>query len=224
MVAAAWAGAGEADLIALIVDASDRVPGMFDEIARALAKLAPPKVLILNKVDAVKRESLLALSARLNEKLAFQRTFMVSALRGDGVEDFLSYCTQTMPSGPWHFPEDQLTDLSLALTAAEVTREKLFLKTHQEIPYSATVEPEKFETREDGSYVIHQVIVVAREAHKKIVVGKGGQAIRAIGEAARKELEGIFEAKVHLFLFVKVRENWADDPARYAEMGLEFPH
>ena len=223
MVAAAWAGAGEADLIALIVDATQRDPDMFDEIAKALGKLAPRKILILNKVDAVKPESLLTLSAKLNQKLGFERTFMVSALRGDGVEDFLSYCAESVPLGPWHFPEDQLTDLSLALTAAELTREKLFLKTHQEIPYSATVEPEKFETREDGSYVIHQVIVVAREAHKKIVVGKGGQAIRAIGEAARKELEGIFEVKVHLFLFVKVRENWADDPARFADMGLEFP-
>lgn len=223
MVAAAWAGAGEADLIALIVDATQRDPDMFDEIAKALGKLAPRKILILNKVDAVKPESLLTLSAKLNQKLGFERTFMVSALRGDGVEDFLSYCAESVPSGPWHFPEDQLTDLSLALTAAELTREKLFLKTHQEIPYSATVEPEKFETREDGSYVIHQVIVVAREAHKKIVVGKGGQAIRAIGEAARKELEGIFDVKVHLFLFVKVRENWADDPARFADMGLEFP-
>ena len=223
MVAAAWAGAGEADLIALIVDATQRDPDMFDEIAKALGKLAPRKILILNKVDAVKPESLLTLSAKLIQKLGFERTFMVSALRGDGVEDFLSHCAESVPSGPWHFPEDQLTDLSLALTAAELTREKLFLKTHQEIPYSATVEPEKFETREDGSYVIHQVIVVAREAHKKIVVGKGGQAIRAIGEAARKELEAIFDVKVHLFLFVKVRENWADDPARFADMGLEFP-
>ncbi len=223
MVAAAWAGAGEADLIALIVDATQREPDMFDEITKALSKLAPRKILILNKVDAVKPESLLTLSAKLNQKLGFERTFMVSALRGDGVEDFLSYCAESVPSGPWHFPEDQLTDLSLALTAAELTREKLFLKTHQEIPYSATVEPEKFETREDGSYVIHQVIVVARDAHKKIVVGKGGQAIRAIGEAARKELEAIFDVKVHLFLFVKVRENWADDPARFADMGLEFP-
>ncbi|MEX1180638.1 MAG: GTPase Era [Cucumibacter sp.] len=223
MVSAAWAGAGEADLIALIVDVRTGMTEELDSLVGGLAKLTPPKSLVLNKIDAVNHESLLGLAAELNRHLAFTRTFMISALKGNGVGDFLAYCAAEVPAGPWHFPEDQLTDLSLALTAAEVTREKLFLRTHEEIPYAATVEPERFEVQPDGSYHINQVITVTREAHKKIVVGKGGQTIKAIGADARKELADMFGVPVHLFLFVKIREKWADDPGRYSDMGLEFP-
>ena len=149
---------------------------------------------------------------------------MISALKGDGVKDFLDWAAKRIPLGPWHFPEDQLTDLTLAITAAEVTREKLFLRIHDEIPYNATVETEKFTIQKDGSYRIDQVIYVTRDTHKKIVLGAGGQTIKAIGAESRKELMEIFEVPVHLFLFVKVREKWGDDPERYREMGLEYPH
>jgi len=147
---------------------------------------------------------------------------MLSALRGHGVKDFLDWASKRIPLGPWHFPEDQLTDLTLAITAAEVTREKLFLRIHEEIPYNATVETEKFTIQKDGSYRIDQVIYVTRDTHKKIVLGAGGQTIKAIGAESRKELIEIFETPVHLFLFVKVREKWSDDPERYREMGLEW--
>jgi GTP-binding protein Era len=147
---------------------------------------------------------------------------MISALKGSGVKDMLNWATERIPLGPWHFPEDQLTDLTLAITAAEVTREKLFLRIHEEIPYNATVETEKFTINKDGSYRIDQVIYVTRDTHKKIVLGAGGQSIKAIGADSRKELMEIFEVPVHLFLFVKVREKWADDPERYREMGLEW--
>jgi GTP-binding protein Era len=224
MVDAAWTGAGDADLVALIVDAER---GVTDEVAaliEGLKDIPNPKLLVLNKVDLIKRERLLALAEDLNARLAFERTFMVSALTGSGVEDFLDFCAERIPLGPWHFPEDQLTDLTLAITAAEVTREKLFLRIHDEIPYNATVETEKFTIQKDGSYRIDQVVFVTRDTHKKIVLGAGGQTIKSIGADARKELMDIFEVPVHLFLFVKVREKWGDDPERYREMGLEYPH
>ncbi|MHB1101248.1 MAG: GTPase Era [Devosia sp.] len=224
MVEAAWTGAGDADFVALIVDAERGITGELDSLLEGLATIPHPKVLILNKVDLIKREKLLALSENLNSSLGFEQTFMISALKGDGVKDFLDWAAKRIPAGPWHFPEDQLTDLSLALTASEVTREKLFLRIHDEIPYNVTVETEKFTIQPDGSYRIDQVIYVTRDTHKKIVLGAGGQTIKAIGADSRAELMDIFETKVHLFLFVKVREKWGDDPERYREMGLEYPH
>jgi GTP-binding protein Era len=224
MVDAAWTGAGDADVVALIVDAQRGMTAEVESLVEGLTDIRHDKVLVLNKVDLVKRESLLALSASLNERTRFETTFMVSALNGDGVPDFLAWCEKRAPLGPWHFPEDQLTDLTLQLTAAEVTREKLFLRIHDEIPYNVTVENERFQVQKDGSYRIDQVVYVTRDTHKKIVLGAAGQTIKAIGAEARAELMELFEVPVHLFLFVKVREKWADDPERYREMGLEFPH
>lgn len=223
MVDAAWTGAGDADFVALIVDAERGITPELEALLEGLEKVPHDKVLVLNKVDLIKRETLLGLSERLNAAVRFQRTFMISALKGDGVKDFLDWCLKRIPLGPWHFPEDQLTDLTLAITAAEVTREKLFLRIHEEIPYNATVETEKFTINKDGSYRIDQVVYVTRDGHKKIVLGAGGQTIKAIGAEARRELMEIFEVPVHLFLFVKVREKWGDDPERYREMGLEYP-
>ena len=223
MVEAAWSGAGDADLVAWIVDAQKGLSAEVEALLEGLANVPHRKVLVLNKVDAVKREKLLALSQELNQRVRFEQTFMISALNGDGVADFLDWCGSNVPLGPWHFPEDHLTDLTLALTAAEITREKLFLRIHDEIPYNATVETERFQEQKDGSYRIDQVVYVTRDTHKKIILGKGGQTIKAIGAEARAEMMEVFETKVHLFLFVKVRQNWADDPGRYREMGLEFP-
>lgn len=224
MVNSAWTGAGDADFVAFIVDAERGITPELEALIEGLSNIRHPKILVLNKIDSVKRESLLALSETLNKRLEFEQTFMISALNGDGVQDFLAWSAKRVPLGPWHFPEDQLTDLSLALTAAEVTREKLFLRIHDEIPYNATVETERFQIQKDGSYRIDQVVYVTRDTHKKIVLGAGGQTIKSIGADARAELMEMFEEKVHLFLFVKVRENWGDDPGRYTEMGLEYPH
>lgn len=224
MVEAAWTGAGDADLVALIVDAERGVTPEIEALIEGLDKVPHQKVLVLNKVDLIKPEKLLKLAEGLNGRLRFEQTFMISALTGSGVQDFLNWALERIPLGPWHFPEDQLTDLTLQITAAEVTREKLFLRVHDEIPYNATVEGEKFTINKDGSYRIDQVIYVTRDTHKKIVLGAGGQTIKAIGAEARKELMEIFEVPVHLFIFVKVREKWGDDPERYREMGLEYPH
>ncbi|HVY41977.1 MAG TPA: GTPase Era [Hyphomicrobiaceae bacterium] len=222
MVEAAWTGASDADIVALIVDAERGVTEEVEALIKGLADMRAPRVLVLNKIDLIARERLLGLSADLNSRLEFEQTFMISALRGSGIRDFLAWAEARVPPGPWHFPEDQLTDLTLALTAAEVTREKLFLRIHDEIPYNATVETEKFTIQPDGSYRIDQVVYVTRDSHKKIVLGAGGQTIKTIGAEARKELVEIFETPVHLFLFVKVREKWGDDPERYREMGLEW--
>ncbi|MEQ1899117.1 MAG: GTPase Era [Devosia sp.] len=224
MVDAAWTGAGDADFVALIIDAERGVTGEVEALIVGLADVPHPRVLVLNKIDLIAHEKLLGLSETLNGKLRFEATFMISAMKGHGVKDFLDWTVKHIPPGPWHFPEDQLTDLTLAITAAEVTREKLFLRIHDEIPYNATVETEKFTIQKDGSYRIDQVVYVTRDTHKKIVLGAGGQTIKSIGADSRKELMEIFEVPVHLFLFVKVREKWADDPERYREMGLEFPH
>ncbi|MBD8065013.1 GTPase Era [Devosia sp. PTR5] len=224
MVDNAWGGAGDADIVAFIVDAEKGLKPEIELLVEGLRNIRQPKVLILNKIDRVKRETLLALSQDLNERLRFESTFMLSALKGDGVSDFIDWCVRHVPPGPWHFPEDHLTDLTMAITAAEVTREKLFLRVHEEIPYNATVETESFKIQKDGSYKIDQVVYVTRDSHKKIVLGAGGQTIKAIGAEARKELMEMYEVPIHLFLFVKVREKWADDPERYREMGLEFPH
>ena len=222
MVDAAWTGAGDADFVALIVDVERGITPELESLLEGLEKVPHDKILVLNKVDLIKRENLLALSERLNGMVRFQRTFMISALKGSGVKDMLDWCLTRIPLGPWHFPEDHLTDLTLALTAAEVTREKLFLRIHDEIPYNATVETEKFTIQKDGSYRIDQVIYVTRDTHKKIVLGAGGNTIKSIGADSRAELMDIFETKVHLFLFVKVREKWGDDPERYREMGLDW--
>ena len=224
MVDAAWTGAGDADLVALIVDVERGITPELEALLEGLTNVPGPKVLVLNKIDLIQHEKLLGLSEMINGRLKFEATFMISAMRGHGVKDFLDWAAKRIPLGPWHFPEDQLTDLTLAITAAEVTREKLFLRIHDEIPYNATVETEKFTIQKDGSYRIDQVVHVTRDTHKKIVLGAGGQTIKSIGADARKELMEIFEVPVHLFLFVKVREKWGDDPERYREMGLEFPH
>ncbi len=222
MVKSAWTGAGDADFIALIVDAPKGVTSELDRLLTGLAKINSPKILVLNKIDKMPHEKLLQISAELNERGDFSNTFMISALKGHGIDDFLGWIGKRIPLGPWHFPEDQLTDLTLALTAAEVTREKLFVRVHEEIPYNITVETERFKVQKNGDYKIDQVIYVTRDSHKMIVLGKKGQSIKAIGSDARKEMSEMFDTKVHLFLFVKVRENWADDPGRYREMGLEF--
>ena len=223
MVNAAWTSAGDADFVALIVDAERGVTPEVEALVKGLENVRHPRILVLNKIDLIAHEKLLGLSETINSRLRFEATFMISALKGHGVKDVLAWCGDHAPPGPWHFPEDQLTDLTLAITAAEVTREKLFLRIHEEIPYNATVETEKFTINPDGSYRIDQVIYVTRDSHKMIVLGAGGQAIKTIGAESRKELMEIFETKVHLFLFVKVREKWAEDPERYREMGLEWP-
>lgn len=222
MVQAAWSGAGDADFVALIVDAERGITPEVESLLEGLDAVRNPRILVLNKIDLLRREKLLALSEAINGRLRFDHTFMISASKGDGVRDLLHWAQTNAPLGPWHFPEDHLTDLTLALTAAEVTREKLFLRIHDEIPYNATVETEKFTVQKDGSYRIDQVIYLAREAHKKIVLGAGGNTIKSIGADSRAELMEIFETKVHLFLFVKVREKWGDDPERYREMGLDW--
>jgi GTP-binding protein Era len=223
LVDTAWGGARDADMVALIIDARKGIDEEAASILGKLAEIAQPKILILNKVDVVKRDSLLALAAEATKSVPFERVFMVSALTGDGVEDIIEYLAGVMPVGPYLFPEDEISDLPLRNLAAEITREKVFLRLHDELPYSSTVETEKYEERPDGSARIEQVIYVDREGQRKIVLGKGGATIKEIGQAARIELSSALGQKVHLFLFVKVRENWADDPERYREMGIEFP-
>jgi GTP-binding protein Era len=224
MVTTAWGGAKDADIVLVLIDAERGIKGDADTILERLADVRQPKVLVLNKVDRVKRENLLALASAANERVAFDRTFMVSALTGSGCEDLLGYLAETLPAGPWYYPEDQISDLPMRQLAAEITREKLYLRLHQELPYSSHVETERWEEKKDGSVRIEQVIYVERDSQKKIVLGHKGETIRAIGENSRKEIGEILDQKVHLFLFVKVRENWGDDPERYREMGLDFPH
>ncbi|EKF20386.1 GTPase Era [Nitratireductor pacificus] len=223
MVTTAWGGAKDADIVALLIDAERGIKGDAAAILDRLKDVAQPKVLILNKIDRVKRETLLELAALANEKVAFDRTFMLSALNGSGCRDFLDYMAATLPAGPWYYPEDQISDLPMRQLAAEITREKLFLRLHQEVPYSLHVETEKWEERKDGSVRIDQVVYVERDSQKKLVLGHKGATIRAVGQASREDISGILEQTVHLFLFVKVREGWGNDPERYREMGLEFP-
>lgn len=224
MVTTAWGGAKDADLVLVLIDAERGIKGDADAILDKLADVRQPKVLVLNKVDRVKPETLLTLTKVANERVAFERTFMVSALTGSGCKDLLDYLGEVLPAGPWFYPEDQISDLPMRQLAAEITREKLYLRLHQELPYSSHVETEKWEEKKDGSVRIEQVIYIERDSQKKIVLGHKGETIRAIGEAARKEIAEILEQKTHLFLFVKVRENWGDDPERYRQMGLDFPH
>ncbi|WP_179295111.1 GTPase Era [Mesorhizobium sp. WSM3868] len=224
MVTTAWGGAKDADVVVLLIDAERGIKGDADAILDRLKDVKQPMLLVLNKVDRVKPETLLASAAAANERVPFKRTFMVSALTGSGCKDLLDYLAETLPAGPWYYPEDQISDLPMRQLAAEITREKLYLRLHQELPYSSHIETEKWEEKKDGSVRIEQVIYVERESQKKIVLGHKGETIRAIGQAARAEIAEILEQKVHLFLFVKVRENWGDDPERYREMGLEFPN
>ena len=179
--------------------------------------------LILNKVDLVDKPRCSRSRPRINERAKFAATFMVSALTGDGVADLRSWLAREVPAGPWHYPEDQVSDAPLRQLASEITREKLYHRLHQELPYQATVETEDWKEMKDGSVRIEQTIYVERESQKKIVIGKGGQTLKAIGAEARKEIGEVTETPVHLFLFVKVREGWGDDPERYRQMGLEFP-
>ncbi|MFI0848749.1 GTPase Era [Mesorhizobium sp. IMUNJ 23232] len=223
MVTTAWGGAKDADVVMLLIDAERGIRGDAETILDNLKNVRQPKILILNKVDRVKPEALLTMAKEANERAEFQRTFMVSALTGTGCDDILDYLAASLPSGPWYYPEDQLSDLPMRQLAAEITREKLFLRLHQELPYSSHVETEKWEEKKDGSVRIEQTIYIERESQKKIVLGAKGETIRAIGQASRKDLSEILEQPVHLFLFVKVRENWSDDPERFREMGLEFP-
>ncbi|WP_448116952.1 GTPase Era [Mesorhizobium amorphae] len=224
MVTTAWGGAKDADLVLVLIDAERGIKGDADAILDKLADVRQPKILVLNKVDRVKPETLLTLTKVINERVAFERTFMVSALTGSGCKDLLNYLGEALPVGPWYYPEDQISDLPMRQLAAEITREKLYLRLHQELPYASHVETEKWEEKKDGSVRIEQVIYIERDSQKKIVLGHKGETIRAIGESARKEIGEILEQKVHLFLFVKVRENWGDDPERYRQMGLDFPH
>ncbi|MEX1035683.1 MAG: GTPase Era [Sneathiella sp.] len=223
MVDAAWSGAEGADRIVLIIDAVKGITADVERIIAGLEKNQRRAHVILNKVDIVRRDSLLGLAKKLSERGIFDEIYMLSALTGDGVEDLRSALAKEMPEGPWLYPEDQLALAPMRQLAAEITREKLFMRLNQELPYSLTVETESWEERKDGSIKIQQVVFVSRANHKPIVLGKGGQTIKKVGELARADLEESLGCRVHLFLFIKVREKWLDDPERYREMGLDFP-
>ena len=223
MVGTAWGSTADADLVALVLDARKGVLDDDQAILSALADVRPTKALVLNKVDLVAKPALLALAQKVNEQASFAATFMISAQSGDGVEDLKRWLAVHVPAGPWLYPEDQISDAPLRQLAAEITREKLYLRLHQELPYQSTVETELWKELKGGAVRIEQTIYVARESQRKIVLGKGGQAIKSIGAAARADIAEAIGQPVHLFLHVKVRENWADDPERYRQMGLEFP-
>lgn len=223
MVRTAWGGARDADLVGVLIDARIGIDAEAERILDGLAELHQPKIAIINKVDLVRKPALLRLAQALNARSTFAATFMISALTGDGVDDLKRWLAAHAPVGPWHYPPDEISDVPLRSLAAEITREKIYLRLHQELPYESTVETEQWKELKDGSVRIEQTIYVARESQRKIVLGKGGATIKAIGAAARQELASLLERPVHLFLFVKVREGWEDDPARYREMGLEFP-
>jgi GTPase len=223
MSEAAWERAADADLVALVIDAKRGLDEQLDAILERLPKLKRLAIAILNKIDLVAKPELLALAAALSAREAFARVFMISALTGDGISDLKTYLAGAVPEGPWLFPEDQLTDAPLRLAAAEITREKLFLRLHEELPYTLTVETTDWKDLKDGSVRIEQTIFVERESQRKIVLGAKGAMIKEIGSAARAEIAATIEAPVHLFLFVKVRGRWGEDPERYREMGLDYP-
>jgi GTPase len=223
MVGSAWGSTQDADLVALLIDAKKGINDDDDAILGKLSDVRPTKVLILNKVDLVDKPTLLTLTQKLNERAGFAATFMISARNGDGVADLKHWLAAHVPVGPWLYPEDQISDAPLRQLAAEITREKLYLRLHQELPYQSTVETEVWKELKDGSVRIEQTVYVERESQRKIVLGKGGQTIKALGAAARADIAKAVEQPVHLFLHVKVREGWGDDPERYREMGLEFP-
>lgn len=223
MVTTAWGGAKDADIILVLLDSQGGLNENAEALLSSMKDVRQKKVLVLNKVDRVDPPVLLDLARKANELVAFDQTFMISALNGSGCKDLAKYVAENVPNGPWYYPEDQISDMPMRQLAAEITREKLYLRLHEELPYSSTVETERWEERKDGSVRIEQVIYVERESQKKIVLGHKGETIKAIGQSARKEISEILEQTVHLFLFVKVRENWGNDPERYREMGLDFP-
>lgn len=223
MVAAAWGGAIDADIVVLLVEAHRGISSGVQSIIDQLKELEGRRVILaINKIDRVKSDALLALTQQLNAAFAFEKTFMISAERGHGVPDLRAWLGQELPEGPWLYPEDQIADLPLRMIAAEMTREKLTLRLHQELPYQLTVETESWEERPDGSARVDQVIYVVRDGHKGILLGNKGETIKAVSKAAREELEGFLERRVHLFCKVKVRQKWLEDAARYSEMGLDF--
>jgi GTP-binding protein Era len=224
MVAAAWGGAADADVVVLMVEAHRGLTEGVERILEGLADIGKnrPVALAINKIDRVKSEALLGLAKTLNDKFDFAETFMISAEKGHGVDKLRSWLAERLPEGPWLYPEDQIADLPLRMIAAEITREKLTLRLHQELPYQLTVETESWEERKDGSARIDQVIYVMRDGHKGIVLGNRGETIKAVSKAAREELEEFLGRKIHLFLQVKVRPNWLEESERYSEMGLDF--
>ncbi|MDH5488379.1 MAG: GTPase Era [Rhodospirillaceae bacterium] len=222
MVAAAWGGVGDGDVRLFLIDGEKGIDSNSKKIIERLKKQNIRCHLVINKVDKVNKPELLELAASLSKQEIFDEIFMISALSGDGVGDLADFLAKQMPAGPWHFPEDQMSDMTERLLAAEITREKLYLELHQELPYAATVETETWTEKPDGSVRIEQVIFVERDSQKAIILGKGGAQIKKIGESSRKELEEILSRRVHLFLFVKVREKWGDDPERYRDWGLDF--
>jgi len=223
MVSTAWSGAHDADLVCVLLDAREGIDEEAESIFSKVSTVNHPKLLVINKVDIVDKERLLKLAQAANERLKFAETFMVSAMTGDGVDDLRHTLAEMVPPGPYHYPEDQMSDAPMRHLAAEITREKIFRQLHQELPYQSTVETDSWTERKDKSIRIEQTIFVERESQRKIVLGKGGATIKSIGADSRKEIAEIVGVPVHLFLFVKVRENWGDDPNRYREMGLEFP-
>jgi GTPase len=231
MVGAAWAGAEDADAVLLVVDAADLTlnansPGARDTAAIIMGlkeSKSKKTALVLNKIDGMKRTDLLPLVEKFHAEGVFEDVFLVSALNGNGVGDLAAWVAARMPPGPWLYPEDQAADIPMRLLAAEITREKIYHRLHDELPYASAVETEKWEDRKDGSVRIDQIIFVQRDGQKAIVLGKGGQTIKIIGELARKEMEDLFGHRVHLFLFVKVREDWAENREHYREIGLEYP-
>ncbi|RIX27240.1 GTPase Era [Sphingomonas edaphi] len=222
MVKAAWEGAEDADRVVLVIDAAAKVGPRVEQVIEGVEARPEPKILVLNKVDIAKKEDLLVLAARLAERLKPEQIFMISSTTGDGVADLKAHLASAMPEGPWHFPEDQLTDATDRMVANELTREQLYLQLHAEVPYSAAVETEKWEDRKDGSTVIHQQILIERDSQKAIVVGKGGARLKAIGQAAREAIAEHLGRKVHLFLHVKVNPRWDEDRGLYQDIGLDW--
>jgi len=222
MVKAAWEGADDADRVVLVIDAAAKVGARVEQVLEGVEQRREPKILVLNKVDIAPREALLTLAARLTGRLEPEATFMVSATSGDGIADLSAHLAAAMPEGPWHFPDDQLTDATERMVAAELTREQLYLQLHAELPYAAAVETEKWEDRKDGSTMIHQQILIERDSQKAIILGKGGARLKAIGQAAREAISEHLGRKVHLFLHVKVNPRWDEDRGLYKDIGLEW--
>jgi GTP-binding protein Era len=223
MVSAAWGGAADADRVLVLIDVRKGLDEQIEAMFEKLGDIRQPKDLVLNKVDLLERPKLLDLAADINTRTRFEKTFMVSATTGSGVADLRRHLAEIVPAGPWHYPEDEISDVPARMLAAEITREKLYHRLHDELPYDSTVETEAYEERKDGSIRIEQTIYVVREGQRKIMLGKGGETIKAISKGSREELARLFEVPVHLFLTIKVREDWGNDPERYERMGLEFP-
>src|SRR5687768_12846080 len=222
MVAAAWEGAVGADRVMLMIDAAAKVGARVEAVLAGVEQRPEPRILVLNKVDIAKKEDLLVFAAKLSERFQPEAVFMVSATKGDGIEDLKRHLAGAMPEGPWHYPEDQLSDATDRMVAAEMTREQLYLQLHAELPYASAVETEKWEDRRDGSTTIHQQILVERDSQKAIVLGKGGSRLKAIGQAAREAISEHLGRKVHLFLHVKVDPRWDEDRSLYRDIGLEW--